>query len=123
MRIVKTIIVATALMAGGSAAFAQGRSTEADQAQGIRQSALAFTDQMQDRGFFGVRGVFLPVISGGFLGDTSPGARAADDRITTQSLNNRPLPSTRPGSVNNREWLNDEAYREPLAYRSDRMRR
>ncbi len=95
MRIVKTIIVATALMAGGSAAFAQGRSTEADQAQGIRQSALAFTDQMQDRGFFGVRGVFLPVISGGFLGDTSPGARAADDRITTQSLNNRPLPSTR----------------------------
>ena len=30
MRIVKTIIVATALVAGGSAAFAQGRSTEAD---------------------------------------------------------------------------------------------
>ncbi len=123
MRILKSIIVASALVAGGSAAYAQGASTEAEQAQGIRQSALAFTEQTQDRGFFGVRGIFLPVLTGGLIGDTSPGARAVDDQITTQSITNRPLPYVRPGSVNNREWLDQGNYREPLAYSKRRVMR
>ncbi len=104
MRIVKTIILATALTAGGSAAFAQGRSSEVDQAQGIRQSALAFADQMQ---------------SGGFFGGTSAGARAEEERMTRQSLANR----SRPGSISDRQWLNQEAYRERLADWAGRIRR
>lgn len=108
MRVLKPLIVASALVAGGSA-FAQGRSSEVEMAQGIRQSALAFTEQTQNRGF---GGVFLPVLTFGLLGDT----RAYDDRITTQSITQRPLPYQRPGSINNREWIDQGAYSEPLAY-------
>lgn len=111
MHIVKKLVLTAALVAGSSSAFAQGRSSESDQAQGIRQSTLAFTEQTQDRGFLGIRGVFLPVLTGGFIGDTSPGVRAADDRIMTQSIDQRPLPYQRPGSVDNREWLDGQAYR------------
>ena len=106
-RILKSIIVATVLVTGGSAAFAQ-RSTEADRAQGIRQSALAFTGQTQNRGL---------------VRDASPGARAAGDRIATGSIANRPPPDQRPGSVNNRERLDQNADREPLASGAGRMMR
>ncbi len=47
MRLIKTLALATTLVAGSTAAFAEGTSTEADGAQVIRQSVINFV--MQDR--------------------------------------------------------------------------
>ena len=66
MRLLRPLIVASAVLASGSA-FAQ-RSSESDQSQGIRNGNLAFTRQTQNRGFFAVPGFFAPGLTNGSVG-------------------------------------------------------
>lgn len=86
MRIIKTLVVASALIAGGSAAFAEGVGNGAYSSQGATQSALAFTQQAQGRSLVGEFA-----------------------RETTQSI------TQRPGSVNSAEFGTRGAYGEPMA--------
>ncbi len=62
------ILIAAAGMLLASPAFAQGWSSEADMSQGIRNGNIAFTNQMQNRGFFAIPGFFAPGMTNGYLG-------------------------------------------------------
>lgn len=107
MRLVKPMLVAAAVAIAGPA-LAQGRSTESEMSQGIRNSNLAFTRQTQDRGFFAIPGFFAPGLTNGYLGD----GRAYRSRRSARG----PALYNPPGSVDN--GARPRAYyNEPTAYR------
>lgn len=107
MRILKPLIIASAVVASGSA-FAQGRSSEAEMSQGIRNSNLAFTQQTQNRGFFAVPGFFAPGLTNGYIGE-----RRAYPRRTARGAPLYNVPGTVDWSASPRAY-----YNEPMGYRS-----
>ena len=66
-----TMMMAVAGVMLASPALAQGRSSEADMSQGIRNGNIAFTRQTQDRGFFAIPGFFAPGMTNGYLGSNA----------------------------------------------------
>ncbi len=98
--------IAGATLAGP--ALAQGWSSEADMSQGIRNGNIAFTHQMQNRGFFAIPGFFAPGMTNGYLG----------------SRNHRGAPFTGGPGLHNAPGTIDATagrrayYNEPMAFRT-----
>jgi len=105
MRGLSTLVVAGILMAGP--ALAQGRSSEADMSQGIRESNLAFTRQTQDRGFFALRGFFAPGLTNGYIGSRN---------YRGHQFTGGPGVYNVPGSIDSNAGPR-AYYNEPMAYR------
>jgi hypothetical protein len=107
----KSLIAATAMMAAGPA-LADSWSSEADMSQGIRNGNIAFTRQMQNRGFFAVPGFFAPGLTNGYVGNRNyRGAR----------FTGGPGVYNVPGSMDTNARPR-AYYNEPMAYRNRNWR-
>ncbi len=102
------ILIAAAGMLLASPAFAQGWSSEADMSQGIRNGNIAFTNQMQNRGFFAIPGFFAPGMTNGYLG-----SRAYRGKRFTGGPGVYNAPGTMDTNAGRRAY-----YNEPQAYRT-----
>jgi len=108
----RIVIAAAAGAMLATPAFAQGWSSEADMSQGIRNGNIAFTHQMQNRGFFAVPGFFAPGLTNGYLGSMNyRGARFTGG----PGLYN--VPGSMDTNARQRSY-----YNEPMAYRARNAR-
>ena len=80
--------------------------------QGIRNGNLAFSRQMQNRGFFGIQGFFAPGLTNGYLG-----SRAYRGNRFTGGPGVYNAPGSMDANARQRAY-----YNEPMAYRARNYR-